>query len=190
MTAAVSAPVRLVAEPGGEVASRPAHAFKVETPAFFEIPEIIELFRRAFHGEHGERYEQFGVDAEEMRIYLRDNILASGFHGLATWLQFWVVLHDGEFCGFIIGSYSPWPQCPNCCLLHIHVDKAGVRDKLVTKAFGWAYGNGLTTISICNGSGKIDKVYQRWFRKYGRAKVVGSVMRIDLTEGPDGKRPI
>lgn len=187
MSAVASAPVRLVVNPGGDARAEPARAFKVENPEFFNLPEIVAMFRRAFNGEHGERYEQFGVDADAMRIYMRENILASGFHGLATWLQFWVVLDDGEFCGFIIGSYSPWPQCPNCCLLHIHVDKGGIRDMLITKAFGWAFSNGLRKISICNGSGKSDKVYQRWFRKYGSARVVGSLMEINLEDGPDGR---
>lgn len=190
MSVAVSAPVEgEFVRMGTGTDSQPARAFKVDNPAFFDLPQIIELFKRAFHGDDGE-HDHFGVDPEEMRIYMRDHLTEPGYKGMQTWLYFFVVLEGGDFCGFIIGSYSPWPMCPNGCLLHIHVDKSGVSDTLITKAFGWAYGRGLRAISITNGSGIPDKVYQRWFRKYGKATVRGTMMDIDLEEGPNGRRTI
>ena len=187
MTAAVSASVEVDIGMGAATRSQPAGAFKVEVPAFFDLPEIVALFDRAFHGKDGD-HDHFGIDPEEMRVYMRDHLTETGYNGIETWLLFWVVLQDQEFCGFIIGSYSPWPMCPNGCLLHIHVDKSGVSDTLITKTFGWAYGRGLRTISITNGSGISDKVYRRWFRRYGKATVRGTLMNIDLEEGPNGRR--
>lgn len=184
LSVAISMPIeRDRAEAIRPTASRRANAFKVELPSLFNTPAIVSLFERGFTGTH----EHFGVDPEEMRVYTRDRILEPGYGGVPHWLNFWVVMKGQEFCGFIIASYSPWPQCPNVCLAHIHVDRPDVSDALITKAFGWAYGYGLTKVSICNASGKPDDVYMRWFRKYGRGSVKGSMMEIDL-EDRHGRR--
>jgi len=156
-----------------------AKAFKVELPAFFDEPQIADLFARAFGGDNA----KFDVDPEEMRRYMRANILEPGEDGVPHWLNFWVAHMPAHgFCGFIIGSYTPWPLCPNMCLSHFHVDVAACTEALLTKAFGWSYGLGRTTIALTNATGRSDAAHMRRFRKFATGHPVGTVINYDLTE--------
>lgn len=169
-------------EPGGDIDPVPslAHAFKVEVPAFFDMPKVVDLFERAFTGENA----KFDADPEEMRRYLRDHITDPGDSNgipLRHWLNFWVAYHDDPgFCGFIVLTYAPWPMCPNLCAAHFHVEHRAARRPLLDKSLAWALKNGLTRISLINQSPVSDRGYLRITERYGKARVKGSHITCDL----------
>lgn len=162
---------------------RPAHAIRVTQPAFFDLPEIKALFRRAF--DEGGNEARFDTSSADTLAYLKEHIRDPGEKGTGVdnWLVCFVVLHkDAGFCGFVIACYTPWPMCQNCCLAHFHLERGDCREALLNKAFGWAYGHGLTKISLTNATGRSDEAHMRLFRRFGRGKVNGSVIVYDLED--------
>ena len=158
---------------------RAIHAFKVEQPWFFDAPEIVDLFTRAFTGENA----RFEVHPDEARTYAQQHISEPGHDGADHWLNFWTVHHeDAGFCGFMMMSYAPWPMCPNVCLAHFHCERADCREPMLTKAFAWAYSLGLTKVSITNFTLRSDAAHMRLFRKFGKGNVVGSLIVYDLED--------
>lgn len=140
--------------------------------------DIECLFERAFLGEN----ERFGVDPIELCGYLYDHVEDPGKDSSVDhWLNCWGVHHyESGWVGFAIGSYTPWPLCPNPTLAFVYCERSDCREPLLTKAWAWAYGYGLRYISLSNGSGHSDESYQRLFRKFGHLEKTGSVMVCDL----------
>ncbi len=164
-------------EPSGSVdtpdarSAREVNVFKVDRPEFFDLPDVVALFNRAFTGKNA----RFKIDPDEIRLYMRDHINDAGeFNGRSFLL--WVA-HDpesSEFVGFNLCSYAPWPMCPNFCIAQFHVELPVARDPLIARMFSMVLLNGLRYITVINQTQRPDAVHKRLFRKFAKGTVVGS----------------
>jgi hypothetical protein len=180
---AASVPADQVEVMGGNLPDRSArasHAFKVVLPSFFELPEIVAMFDRAFTGENS----RFGLEPNSLRFYLRDHISDPGEIGppkIDHWINFWVALNaDEKFCGFLVMSYSPWPMSPDLAAVHFFAESPGARRVLLDTSLRWAVGEGFETVAFVNQTGASDRAYARGARPYGKITSLGTMMRCKL----------
>lgn len=128
----------------------------------------MDLFERAFHGEHF-------ADATEARRWV-----AERFHdeGLAVL----VVVAGNEFVGLAL--LANWTSAlePKPWVAHFYADGVGVRAPLGAACAAWFRDRGYDAARTMNFSGASDKAWERVFKRVAPVKPVATVFDFDLRE--------
>lgn len=141
----------------------------IQNPVAFALPEVVALFGRAFRS--GEPASPTNVIME-----LRRMCVQPGVGVLIGWV-------DAEPKGVAIVVEPGTALFRNPHIYHFFCDGGiALRNKLLDAMVDWTRAKGYTGMSGSNWTGRSDKVFERTFKRAGRADRIGAAYRIQVNE--------
>lgn len=141
----------------------------IQNPAAFALPEVVELFGRAF--KSGEPATPTNVIMEMRKLCVQPNVgVLIGWEDAVP--KSLVIIVEPTTALFDV------PQ-----VYHFYCNGgAGLKNKTVDAMVDWVREKGYTALSGSNWTGRSDKTFERIFRRVGRMDRIGAVYRIQVNE--------
>ena len=146
----------------------PVEVVELRNGAALNAPAVIELFERAFHGEHF-------ADATEVRRWIAERFDDDALAVL-------VAVSGSEFVGLALLAAWTSPLEPKPWVAHFYAGRMGVRAPLGAACAAWFRDRGYDAVRTMNFSGASDKAWERVFKRVAPVQRVAAVFDFDLRE--------
>ncbi len=146
-----------------------AQAIRLQNEQVFSVPEVKDIFKRAFDG-----FDMFSGDFEEAIPELEAMV-----KNPRTGVMMGVNKGKFEAVGIVLlpdDKFTPTPQVA----LFYNEGNMAMKRVLVAKIVDFVAGAGYTKFRAINNTDKADSVWARSFRRAGQSDRVGSIMEFKI----------
>ena len=146
-----------------------AQAIELQNPQVFNVPEVQDVFRKAFSG-----FDMFKGNFDDALPEL-SSMVENKSIGMMVGVQ------GGKFtaCGIVILPNDKFTPTPQVALFYNEGNMA-MKRALVAKIVDFVASAGYTKFRAINSTEKADSIWARGFRRAGKSYRVGSIMEFQI----------